>query len=78
MIPPELYTKWLNDPITREVFAEVERFSRPQEITALLSDEVAPSYRLGYVTGAWNTLDLMRALGEIPTEELNTTYEREE
>jgi|AntAceMinimDraft_18_1070375.scaffolds.fasta_scaffold389173_2 hypothetical protein len=77
MIPPELYAKWLNDPITRAVFAEAERLARPQAIMTQLTGEPAASYRLGYVTGTWDMLDQMRSLGEIPTEELTATYEKE-
>jgi len=70
------YEKWVKDPVTREVFSQLEARARPQVLAENLTNDEA-TYRLGYVTGFWDAIDQARILVSVPQEEIPATYEGE-
>lgn len=63
-VPVALYRKWLNDPVTKAVYAALEKTARPQP----MPNNSAPEeyqYRLGFVTGYWSALDMPRNLAPV-------------
>lgn len=75
LLTPEEYQSWLSDPRTRAVFARGELSSRPATVETTVQSESDASYRLGYVTGCWATLDMLRNFEFGIAEEPDTTFE---
>lgn len=77
-MPAEVYAQWLNNPVTKEVFFQMEQLARPQHLEERVTQDDA-AYRLGYVTGFWDALDQTRMLvSGAPEEEVESTYGRPE
>jgi len=55
------YHAWLRHPVTRSVFAFMEKTARPQPMPPSTQPEVY-QYRLGFYTGYWSAVDLARNL----------------
>lgn len=75
IIPAEEYHKWLNDPVTRAVFALGEAHSRPAVLGVSVPNESDASFRLGVITGRWAVLDELRSFDFVSQESLEPTYE---